>query len=761
MDKDTILKKLKEIIADKSAEYKYLGVHKVLDISFLKFECLTCNHTFIVDINTIIQDESIYCPNEYDVYPAKGRSTQQIISKLFDEFHYFELLDLPENSNSKVNTKCTICGNVMYRKVSKGTGCSNRMCESKKNTFYKSEMRDRFMESIPSNIVIESEYLGVDKPIKAKCLDCGNEWYSPKASYIKDGCPECKKSKKGEARVQFMIKSLKEHNNPKIILSESEVFSDGTILAKCSFCKELFNTSYKRLLAGKGHLECSILNRTNVVSADMEEVVSLWGSKFEILSDIISMNKKIKSRCNSCGHIFNRSPKHMMINNMCPKCESNRVLLTNDEFIDRVSKIHKNISILNTYTSRHGIVKAKCDECGDIWETTPARLHKGHGCPRCAIVNNAKKRVLVDTELESRLRKVHGEKYRFISTRLDVDIRRSEVECTLCGNIWQVEIGNLLRERGSGCPKCNASYGSNESHQFLSEYFNVESEKMLVCNNHKMYIDSFIPELSIGFEYDGLRWHTEESLNKRNFSDGVNYHKYKQEVARDNGIRTIHIRENEWRDKNDIVKSRILSIIGKIDKKIYARKCEIREVPNNTKVEFLNKYHIQGNDNSSIRIGLYYKGKIVSIMTFGKIRNTLSGKEDKEYETYELIRFASRTYLNVVGGFSKLLKYAETLLSDMGIERIKTFADKRWSEGSIYESNGFILSHSSNPNYIYYRGDRTYSRYEFQKHKLYNLYEKGIIEEYREGMSERECAETNGFNKVYDCGNLVYYKILI
>ena len=74
---------------------------------------------------------------------------------------------------------------------------------------------------------------------------------------------------------------------------------------------------------------------------------------------------------------------------------------------------------------------------------------------------------------------------------------------------------------------------------------------------------------------------------------------------------------------------------------------------------FLNNNHLQGNVNSSIKLGLYDGEELVSVMTFNKGRVIMGGKKDE----YELIRFANKIGDSGVGGASKLLKYFWIALS--------------------------------------------------------------------------------------------------
>ena len=97
-------------------------------------------------------------------------------------------------------------------------------------------------------------------------------------------------------------------------------------------------------------------------------------------------------------------------------------------------------------------------------------------------------------------------------------------------------------------------------------------------------IDIFIPELKLGFEFNGLYYHSDKFKDK-------NYHIDKTNHFKERGIRIIHIWEDDWVYKKEIIKSQILNIIG-LSNKIGARKCDVMEIKDLKLVrEFLNNNH--------------------------------------------------------------------------------------------------------------------------------------------------------------------------
>ena len=138
-----------------------------------------------------------------------------------------------------------------------------------------------------------------------------------------------------------------------------------------------------------------------------------------------------------------------------------------------------------------------------------------------------------------------------------------------------------------------------------------------------------------------------------------------------------------------------------INKKIFARKCEIKIVDKKTSTIFLNENHLQGNSIDKYRFGLYFKNVLVGLMTFGKKRKVLGNGTSLNQE-YELVRFCNKLNFNIVGGFSKLLKH---FIKNYHPSMIETYSDIRWSgvnpENTVYFKNGFTFQHQTPPNYWY------------------------------------------------------------
>ena len=289
-----------------------------------------------------------------------------------------------------------------------------------------------------------------------------------------------------------------------------------------------------------------------------------------------------------------------------------------------------------------------------------------------------------------------------------------------------------LRNMGVKFPG-RSSNAEREIILFLKKHYNgeiLEGSRKIIS---PLEIDIFLPDLGICIEYNGLYWHSDNVLKDKQ------YHRNKTEECDKKGYRLIHIFEDEYRDKKNIVERKLLSILGLLPDKIYARKCIIQNISIEEQRYFLEQNHIQGYGPSSIAYGLYYQNNLVALINFKKMKNNC----------YNLNRYASS--VRVVGGFSKILEHFKR---NNEYTKIETFADLRWTskDNNVYLKNGFIQDYITEPDYFYTKNyDIRESRQQYMKHKLSKK-----LKVYDENLTEEENMKNNGYHQIFDCGNIKY-----
>lgn len=301
--------------------------------------------------------------------------------------------------------------------------------------------------------------------------------------------------------------------------------------------------------------------------------------------------------------------------------------------------------------------------------------------------------------------------------------------------ITQPRVSSLLSNLNLATINNTTSIGQQEVVNFL---LTLNPDIEIILNNtdiiHPHHIDIYIPSLSIGIEFNGTFWHSE--LNGRIRS----YHLSKYTKCLNRGIRLIQMWNVEWDTKRDIVKSR-LSSLYKHNMSIYARKCRIIELNKQQSYDFFNATHIQGGCANFKCYALEYDNDIVAAMSFSKSRF------DKNIE-YELLRYSSKLYVNIVGGASKLLSH---FISTHNPNSIVSYSDLRWNTGGLYAKLGFTFIGDTSPNFYYFNRTNAnvlYSRQQFQKHKLHDK-----LIDYDPSISAWQNMIKNGYDRLWDCGS--------
>jgi Zn finger protein HypA/HybF involved in hydrogenase expression len=317
-------------------------------------------------------------------------------------------------------------------------------------------------------------------------------------------------------------------------------------------------------------------------------------------------------------------------------------------------------------------------------------------------------------------------------------------ECLYCGHVF---IDNLYSGNRPLCPNChkkNDKYISNKEKE-IRDYIESIYDKKIIYNSRNIIngeLDIYLPDNNIAIEFDGLYWHSD--IYKDRY-----YHKNKTEMCEKKGIQLIHIFEDEWEYKQDIVKNRFKNMLGLNSKRIGARKTIIKEIEPRAKNEFLNKYHIQGTDKSKIKLGAFYKDELIGVMTFSRPRLFMNQKK-RDGEIWELSRFATISDTYTPGLASKMLKHFE---KNYKYDEIYSYADRRWSQGNLYYKLGFEFDSYTNPNYFYWKNNLVrYHRYNFRKQNLIKF------ENYSQEKTEKQIMDEAEWYRIWDSGNIRFTK---
>ena len=284
------------------------------------------------------------------------------------------------------------------------------------------------------------------------------------------------------------------------------------------------------------------------------------------------------------------------------------------------------------------------------------------------------------------------------------------------GHDYFVTLENWVHNT-SRCPKCNV-HGVSRQEISLFDFVKNIYPGTVIGNGYSLIspkeLDIIIPDKKIAIEYCGLYWHSERMGKDKH------YHLDKLNKCQSKGYELITIFSDELINNKEIVWSKIKNLLGcNKTQLIESKACVISEITSRIAKKFCIQNNIQTYVKSSINLGVFYKDKIISVMTF---------KEAKPF-VWQLTNFCSKIDYNVVDALSTLLKYFE---DNFQCEKVFVDQDRRWPTVINYNELGFKCIEETEPRCWYIKVD--------------------------ERMVTNDKDEFN-LNRIWDCGYLRYTKI--
>jgi len=561
--------------------------------------------------------------------------------------------------------------------------------------------------------------------------------------YIHSNIPESVLDRQMSEKIYYLVNGIKSPLNCKCGNHLKFIgFKNG--YRKTCGEKECFVNSRKESCIDKWGVDNPKKSK-EIIEKERESILDRWGGKHFMMDDSVrnkfketmidkwgvewsQQNNEIKSKSNKTW--FDNPDREEIIFNRKEKIKNK----TGEEKL--IIQEKKELSIIKTFSSLDNFYKYRLSRIG---EASLLKWGKPHHFQSEEII---KKRVeKYKDNITNRILDSLPANLTYIKREPNKNITDMYIflNCNKCNSDFEIT-RQLFSHRKSGnveiCLGCNPihsgkSGSENEVYSFISSIYSGEVIQGFRLDNKE--IDIYLPHLKIGFEFNGVYWHS--NLYKEN-----NFHLNKTKFFQILDISLIHIWEDDWAHKRDIIKSIISNKIGLTTNRIGARKCQIREVDNNLVRDFLNGNHIQGFVGSKVKLGLFYEDELVSLMTFGNLRRSLGQKSKGDH--WELLRFCNKLNTQVIGGASKLFRY---FLKNFVVGQIISFCDYSRSTGELYKKIGFNFSHLSQPNYYYVIDGIRKHRFNFRKDKL-------VKSGADSNLSESKIMSNLGYYRIYDCG---------
>lgn len=383
----------------------------------------------------------------------------------------------------------------------------------------------------------------------------------------------------------------------------------------------------------------------------------------------------------------------------------------------------------NYYDGVHTLIKCVCPKKHHI-DISFANFMAGYRCSVCAVED---RRFSLDE-----VRDIFSKESYIVKQDYYIN-NCTPIRC-VCPNGHEINIRLSGFISGKRCRYC-FSYHSRAEKEICS-LIKLRYSGLVIENTREVIspyeLDIFVPEKNLAIEYCGLYWHGE--LVSGHARD---YHYRKMKLCNDKGIRLITVFEDEYKNRPDVVMSRIYNALGVIEKKVYARKCYVKEISFSSAKSFLDRYHLQGVSSSTTRWGLFLGEELLQVLTVGYVSRAHAGS----IGILELKRFASLPNIVVVGGAGKLFAEAKKYALINGISLIKSYCDMRYaSSRPIYEQLGFCLFGQSKYTPHYIKNGVRYRNQGLRKTPVERNTDK----------TEWELRQEQGYDRLWDCGHRTY-----
>lgn len=382
--------------------------------------------------------------------------------------------------------------------------------------------------------------------------DKGHE-YNTNLNTFKNGsrCPYCANNIK---KTREEVINILKQKHPNYNFDNFEY--NGANVKSLVICDKghKFKTSYTSLVNNKGCKQCfteSTKLKHDEVIKEMKELEPNYDfSKFKY----VKSNIKSIIICDK-GHEYETTYSRFKEGKRCQKCY--RLRCRKPEKMETIIKLFPSYDFSKfNYVNVRTKGKVICDK-GHEYETTPQSLLNSNGCKICKNENQK-----IDKHKALEILKKIKPNYDFSKFEYKKSISLSTVICDK-GHEFKTSF-NRLTSKGSSCPYCvnTKSKPEFEIIEFIKGFYNKEiihgdRTNLLNPNTGKyLEIDIYLPDLNIGFEYNGEYFHSDDNIEKRTkgqFKTKDEFHNFKTNLALNCGISLFHINETEFKDNKDTV----------------------------------------------------------------------------------------------------------------------------------------------------------------------------------------------------------------
>ena len=412
------------------------------------------------------------------------------------------------------------------------------------------QFKKEIYERVQDEYTVLGDYKTNKTKIKMRHNVCNYEWDVEPSSFLKGTrCPNCSHAKQRKTQEQFEKEIYDLVGDEYTVIGKYKNTSTKIKMIH-NVCGKEFEIIPNGFLRGNRCNYCGIkmtgLKNRKTHEEFKDEIFSLVGDEYTLLTEYTNCSEKILFKHNICGNEFMMKPNGFLSGNRCPKCSlESRVskrTKTHDKFLSQVfDKYKEEYSVLGEYVLGRKPLKFRHNICGCEFDMIANNFLKSSlPCPDCD------NRIKITTDVfKQEVYDLVGDEYSVLGEYHNAHAK-IQLKHNKCGYIYDGCRNMFLK--GHRCPQCYSSRGEEKISRFFQkkniEYKPQKTFKDLVgLGGGYLKYDFFIPDYKLLIEYNGEQHYkpVEAFGGEKQLEIQQEHDRRKREYAENNGFQFIEI----------------------------------------------------------------------------------------------------------------------------------------------------------------------------------------------------------------------------
>lgn len=365
----------------------------------MKFKSKVCGHTLKRSPRSLLYyADKDYCPECIDLrFKSENQEDRNsYFQDKLDEIHGPNTYTLICDYNGQ-GTDITVIHNSCKNKIEAYSETIRRdtykcpYCESTdklklSNYISLNEKMNLYEQDANNEYKILTPFVHLQESISIKHLKCGTVFNVTgntfKRAKDREICPTCKK----EARLQNLIKKLKEIHGDNYVLVNPEDFTSTNKPLKFKHkCGAITEKTFSSLRYASTEYCPKCSSKIDTTAKLKSYTYNKYKGEYLVLEEYVKAELPILFRHKKCDRIFRMSSKDFQNRKVpCPHCSKKSLALTMKDAQERVCNKFGNLfKLCGDYKNAKTEMTIMCNNCSHVFSSTLSNLLTKPKCPSC------------------------------------------------------------------------------------------------------------------------------------------------------------------------------------------------------------------------------------------------------------------------------------------------------------------------------------------------------------------------------------------